>query len=442
MVGFPAQDVVHAHVGVAGAERRSLCFAVAVRVRGRKTRRHDGATGLRGRDRGVRAASARRQRRRRRPGRRDPGRARRSGAVPRRAWPGRRRARRAADPGPGVPHRLGDQAVRRGGRAETGRGGQGRARRSGVQVPQGLPQRRRDQRAPVAQSHLRSEELHRHRRLHDRIDQARPEHPGLDRRVQGSAGGFRPGPGLCLQQLRLCAGRRGDRGGQVAPMGYLDMSQPHAAGALVSTLDDLLRWNLALHEGKVLKPANYRAMISPEGKAAASGYGYGIERASVRGRIGRAHGGGIFGFASYLLYLPDSKTTVAILTNSDTGLPGGPSLGGLSRKLAAMALGDAYPAVVAVPVDAEALRQAEGVYRQNPHSAWVLRAVDGGLTVQRIGGQRLPLTAVARDTFAYPDGIARMSLERDARGAVTGMRFFADGIGESEFTARSGEAMP
>ncbi|QWF17336.1 serine hydrolase domain-containing protein [Lysobacter capsici] len=230
--------------------------------------------------------------------------------------------------------------------------------------------------------------------------------------------------------------------GRVAPMGYLDMSQPHAAGALVSTLDDLLRWNLALHEGKVLKPANYRAMTSPEGKAAASGYGYGIERASVRGRIGRAHGGGIFGFASYLLYLPDSKTTVALLTNSDTGVPGGPSLGGLSRKLAAMALGDAYPAVVAVPVDAAALRQAEGVYRQNPHSAWVLRAVDGGLTVQRIGGQRLPLTAVARDTFAYPDGIARMSLERDARGAVTGMRFFADGIGESEFTARSGEAMP
>ena len=230
--------------------------------------------------------------------------------------------------------------------------------------------------------------------------------------------------------------------GRVAPMNHLDMSQPHAAGALVSTLDDLLRWNLALHQGRVLQPGHYRAMTSPEGKAAASAYGYGIGRVPVRGRSGHAHGGGIFGFASYLLYLPESKTTVAMLSNIDTLAADRPGLETLSRRLAAVAVGDAYPPATAVPVDAAALRRAEGVYRQSAERAWVLRVVDGGLTVQRIGSRRLLLTPVARDAFVYPDGIARMTLERDADGAVKAMRFFADGVGESESTARSDEAMP
>lgn len=48
---------------------------------------------------------------------------------------------------------------------------------------------------------------------------------------------------------------------------YLSMTQPHAAGALVSTIDDLLKWNRALHEGTLLKEAGYRAMVTPTGKA-------------------------------------------------------------------------------------------------------------------------------------------------------------------------------
>ena len=48
---------------------------------------------------------------------------------------------------------------------------------------------------------------------------------------------------------------------------YLSMTQPHAAGALVSTVDDLLRWNRAVHEGKVLSSDSYRSMITPVGKA-------------------------------------------------------------------------------------------------------------------------------------------------------------------------------
>ena len=73
-----------------------------------------------------------------------------------------------------------------------------------------------------------------------------------------------------LQPLKLEHTRYGDvhalipgmvegytrRDGAVAPMDFLDLSQPHAAGALVSTLADLLRWNRALHGGRVLRAAD------------------------------------------------------------------------------------------------------------------------------------------------------------------------------------------
>jgi len=49
---------------------------------------------------------------------------------------------------------------------------------------------------------------------------------------------------------------------------------------------------------------------------------------------------------------------------------------------------------------------------------------------------------VAADTFVYPDGIAWLRLERDGAGKVAAMRYFADGEGESERSARSEEPLP
>src|SRR5690606_38091554 len=102
---------------------------------------------------------------------------------------------------------------------------------------------------------------------------------------------------------------------------YLSMSQPHAAGALVSTVDDLLRWNRALHQGKLLHEAGYRAMVVPAGKAAGHDYGFGISAGTLRGQPQLQHGGGIFGFSSHLLYLPEDEVTVAVLYNADAGRP-------------------------------------------------------------------------------------------------------------------------
>ncbi|MCR6664068.1 MAG: serine hydrolase [Luteimonas sp.] len=231
-------------------------------------------------------------------------------------------------------------------------------------------------------------------------------------------------------------------GEQWAQAKYISMTQPHAAGALVSTVDDLLKWNRALHEGKVLRDDSYRAMVTPTGKAVANHYGHGIVVGTLRGESLLQHGGGIFGFSSYLLYLPDSDTTVAVLYNADAGLPGMLGTARIANVLAAHAIGKPYPESKPIDVDAAALGQYEGVYRIDEGSARVLRVVDGRLTSQRTGGNAFPLVPIAMDTFLFENSFSRVVFERDAQGAVAAMRFFLEDEGDGEVAPRSDEPLP
>lgn len=223
---------------------------------------------------------------------------------------------------------------------------------------------------------------------------------------------------------------------------YLSMTQPHAAGALVSTVDDLLRWNRALHEGKVLKADSYRQMITPVGKAADEHYGFGISNEAFRGTGMMQHGGGIFGFSTFLLYLPAEDLTVAVLYNADSGRPPGIGTGMLARMLAAQALGKPYPQKKAIAIDAATLKEYEGVYRIDKHAARVLRVVDGKLASQRTGGPAYALIPIAKDVFLFDEGLSRMTFERDAAGGISAMRFFADDEGEGDVVKRSDEPLP
>src|SRR6185295_18817174 len=61
---------------------------------------------------------------------------------------------------------------------------------------------------------------------------------------------------------RRAAGYVPSTGGAVNA-GFIHMSIPHAAGALYSTTEDLLRWEQALFGGKVVSPASLAKMTTP-----------------------------------------------------------------------------------------------------------------------------------------------------------------------------------
>ena len=100
---------------------------------------------------------------------------------------------------------------------------------------------------------------------------------------------------------------------------YLDMSLPHAAGAMYSTVDDLLRWDQALYGTSLLSEGAKAAMFTPG--LGEYGFGWftatepigpdGAERRVIR------HGGGINGFSTAIVRVPEDRQLVVLL--DDTG---------------------------------------------------------------------------------------------------------------------------
>ena len=99
----------------------------------------------------------------------------------------------------------------------------------------------------------------------------------------------------------------------------ISLTQPYAAGGLCITARDLVKWNAALHGGKVVSLKSYQRMTTPEGSAVPRGYGYGIVRDSSVHGVRLVHGGGINGFVSSNSYTPANQLSIVVLGNTGTG---------------------------------------------------------------------------------------------------------------------------
>lgn len=96
---------------------------------------------------------------------------------------------------------------------------------------------------------------------------------------------------------------------------------PVAAGRYVSTANDLLRWNNALHGGKLLKPETYKLMMTQQPSAirqhhlfGRTKYGYGTTVDS-NGIVQIGQTGMIKGFNSMYFYYPEQDACLIILSN-------------------------------------------------------------------------------------------------------------------------------
>jgi N-acyl-D-aspartate/D-glutamate deacylase/CubicO group peptidase (beta-lactamase class C family) len=104
----------------------------------------------------------------------------------------------------------------------------------------------------------------------------------------------------------------------------ISMTQPFSAGALESTVEDLMRWQGALRSGRVVSPESYYLMTTPgrTNSGELFGYGFGLFAGTSGWRSVVQHGGGIHGFTCALHYFVDEDVTLAILTNSRNANPG------------------------------------------------------------------------------------------------------------------------
>ena len=113
--------------------------------------------------------------------------------------------------------------------------------------------------------------------------------------------------------------RISDNGYVNAP--YLDMTIPYAAGSLYSTVEDLYLWDRALYTDKLL-PAELKSKMFTPGLEH-YGFGWSISNRKLdddKTEVGTiVHGGGIHGFNTTLVRVPERKELVVLLDNTSRG---------------------------------------------------------------------------------------------------------------------------
>lgn len=117
--------------------------------------------------------------------------------------------------------------------------------------------------------------------------------------------------------LRAAGYTKGPVESNVRNASFISMTWPFSAGAVVSTVDDLLKFDLAIEEHRLLKSQNQDQMWLPttltDGKK--SGYGLGWTIRNLSGRLAVGHNGGIPGFSSDFIRIPKERVSVIVLAN-------------------------------------------------------------------------------------------------------------------------------
>jgi CubicO group peptidase (beta-lactamase class C family) len=221
---------------------------------------------------------------------------------------------------------------------------------------------------------------------------------------------------------------------------YLSMTQPYAAGSLMSTVDDLALWDRALTSGTLLKKESLdRAFTSGQlTSGQLTRYGYGWTLHDLAGKRVIEHGGDINGFSCDVLRIPEAGILVVVLTNNTEAALRPDAV---TSRIAAHLLGRPLTEGPSLNLDAKSMDEYTGVYRTGDTTRYVI--ADGGkLYAQRQGGTRRELWAMDRDTFVYAMANTAVHFHRDAQGKITGA-VFDDNHGPLEpEVARTSDPLP
>jgi D-alanyl-D-alanine carboxypeptidase len=197
----------------------------------------------------------------------------------------------------------------------------------------------------------------------------------------------------------------------------LSMTSPYAAGALVSSVDDLLKWDEALNAGRVLNPSSLAASFTPYTlrNGIATGYGFGWMMSEHEGHPIQQHNGGINGFLSNVMRLPADRVYVAILRNSEVPPPGGEIL---ALKLAAEAIGRPLPKPGDFTMLPARLDDFTGVYQIDSTNTRIILREGDRLYSQRGASPKLEIFPTSDSTFAFVSRVATLTFSRNGSGTV------------------------
>jgi CubicO group peptidase (beta-lactamase class C family) len=196
------------------------------------------------------------------------------------------------------------------------------------------------------------------------------------------------------------------RGSEYRNAEYLSHTQPFSAGAIMSTVDDLLKWQLAIQNDVLVKGETIsKAFVDytlNNGKPIRYGYGWMLDE--INGSSTREHSGGIFGYSSNSIYLPQEDVYVAVLTNCNCNSPVE-----VSTRMAAVAIGKPYPEpTLKLNLTEKYAKSLVGVYNFEDGSIREITLVDGQFYSQRTGSSKLKIFAQDKTSFVFEAGLTSL----------------------------------
>ncbi|MEM6720336.1 MAG: serine hydrolase domain-containing protein [Bacteroidota bacterium] len=148
--------------------------------------------------------------------------------------------------------------------------------------------------------------------------------------------------------------------GQLIPAPKMVGSALYAPGGIVSTTHDLFLWNKDFTEKKVLSDFVVEQLITEKktNGGTGTGYGYGFFLKKVNESPTIQHGGNLFGFTSYGMYLPNEDIFICILSNTKFD-----RTEELSRYMASVLLGNPIQIYSKKEISKAKLKEYVGTYK-------------------------------------------------------------------------------
>jgi hypothetical protein len=177
-----------------------------------------------------------------------------------------------------------------------------------------------------------------------------------------------------------------------------------SAGGLCSSVLDLVKWDRALNDGRLLAPASLQGLRNPTrlSDGLEVGYGFGTRLGFTGGHRKYGHTGGGKSNKAVLAHYRDEDVTIVVLTNTEGMHPRVAAMD-LEARIARLFFGLPEPALGSVLVPEEDLRRYAGEYR---YGSRLMRVMVEGRTLKlQTGPRRLdtsPLIAQSGDVFLNP----------------------------------------
>jgi CubicO group peptidase (beta-lactamase class C family) len=183
-------------------------------------------------------------------------------------------------------------------------------------------------------------------------------------------------------------------GGADVPAPIVDSSVSFAAGAIYTTPGDLYKWDRALYTGRIISPASRQKAFTPH--LAKYGYGWSIDTAFGKKIV--EHGGGIPGFLSFILRVPEDQTCVIVLDNRPSRTPPGQ----IAAEINTLLNGKPYDIPqITLRLDTTVLRQYAGQYQLAPGFILTISLENGSLMSQATGQGKAELFAKKENFFFF-----------------------------------------